>query len=150
MKNTMTENTISNLFKLNDPDAPRYGIGDASFQAAGGEAGIRQLVDDFYVIMSARTESQRIRHMHKQDLSIVTDKLASFLCGWLGGPRLYSEKYGPIQIPRAHAHLDIGEVERDAWLLCMREALVKQPYAEDFKSYLMVQFAIPAERCRTR
>ena len=141
---------ITNFYTPGDPEKPHYDMGDTSFIAAGKEAGIRQLVDDFYNIMAAHPESQHIHRMHKQDLTVMRDKLATFLCGWLGGPRLYAEKFGPIQIPRAHHHLDIGEGERDAWLLCMREALTKQPYAEDFKQYLMAQFRIPAERCRTR
>lgn len=134
----------------NDPDKPQYGVGDSSYIAAGKEEGIRRLVNDFYEIMATRNESQRIHQMHTQEKAIIRDKLATFLCGWLGGPRRYGEKYGPIQIPRAHQHLDIGEEERDAWLLCMQEALKKQPYTEDFKQYLITQLRIPAERCRTR
>ena len=36
------------------------------------------------------------------------DKLSLFLSGWLNGPNTYGEKYGKIQIPKAHAHLAIG------------------------------------------
>ena len=86
--------------------------------------------------------------MHPSDLEISRDKLARFLCGWLGGPRRYSEKYGPIQIPRAHAHLAVGVEERDAWLSCMHAALEDAPYAEEFKRYLMRELAVPAERIR--
>lgn len=129
---------------------PGYGDGDASFQAAGGEAGIRRLVDDFYDLMERLPETQAIRAMHPADLAQSRDKLARFLCGWLGGPELYREKYGPIRIPSAHAHLHIGTKQRDAWLSCMQQALEQQPYATSFKAYLIAQLAIPAERCRTR
>lgn len=127
-----------------------YGTEDASFQAAGGEEGIRQLVDAFYQAMDSLPEAKRIREMHDADLSVSADKLTRFLCGWLGGPKLFREKYGPISIPQAHAHLDIGLVERDAWMRCMEEALKTQAYAEDFKAYLMKQLLFPADRCRTR
>lgn len=126
-----------------------YGEGDASFQAAGGEAGLRALVDAFYDIMAQLPQAQKIRAMHAEDLALSRDKLARFLCGWLGGPRRYSEKYGPINIPQAHRHLSIGEAERDAWLACMAQAIEQQPYAEDFKVYLLKALAVPAERCRT-
>ena len=129
-------------------DSRPYGTDDASFQAAGGVEGIRKLVDDFYDLMETRPDASRIRRMHPRDLEISRDKLARFLCGWLGGPKLFSEKYGPITIPGAHAHLDIGEAERDAWLNCMAEAASKQPFAEDFKEYLLVQLGVPAERVR--
>jgi len=128
---------------------PIYGQDDASFQAAGKQPGIRKLVDDFYDVMEQHNKAEKIRKMHPVDLEESRDKLALFLCGWLGGPRLYREKYGAISIPRAHSHLRIGSTERDAWLLCMEQALTLQPYADDFKSYLLTQLAVPAERCRT-
>jgi hemoglobin len=128
----------------------RYGEGDASFQAAGGEAGIRRLVDDFYQQMDTLPEARVIRAMHPRDLTVSRDKLARFLCGWLGGPKLFQEKYGPIVIPKAHAHLPIGPAERDAWLLCMKKALSRQPYPLEFKHYLLEQLSIPAERVRNR
>ena len=130
--------------------ALRYGSKDASFQAAGGEAGIRCLVDAFYDEMDRADYAADIRAMHPPDLDVSRDKLALFLCGWLGGPRLYAEKYGGISIPSAHAHLDIGLAERDAWLRCMKVALDKQDYAPDFKIYLLEQLSIPAERVRKR
>ena len=88
--------------------------------------------------------------MHPADLTESSEKLARFLSGWLGGPKLYREKYGPIRIPAAHAHLEIGPAERDAWLACMETALKSQPYKDDFKIYLMQQLYVPAERSRTR
>jgi len=127
-----------------------YGVGDASYRAAGSEIGIRKLVDDFYDVMDQHPDARKIRNMHPQDLTISRDKLARFLCGWLGGPRLYAEKYGSIRIPQIHSHLEIGRDERDAWLFCMREALKKQSYAAEFNQYLMEQLYVPAERSRNR
>lgn len=131
-------------------DVRPYGVEDSSFQAAGGQQGIFQLVDEFYRQMDQLEEASTIRAMHPDDLSGSVDKLARFLCGWLGGPKLYREKYGSIHIPQAHKPFDIGCEERDAWLLCMRKALELQPYAEDFKAYMLEQLWRPAERSRTR
>jgi len=123
-----------------------YGTGDASFRAAGGEAGVARLVDDFYDEMERAPEARGIRAMHPADLTESRDKLARFLCGWLGGPRRYAEKYGTISIPGAHAHLAIGEAQRDAWLLCMERAIAKQGYAPAFAAYLLAQLRFPAQR----
>ena len=131
-------------------DVRPYGAEDASYQAAGGEVGIRQLVDDFYDAMDQLPVAAKIRAMHPADLSSTRDKLARFLCGWLGGPKLYAEKYGSIHIPQAHARFAIGPEERDAWLLCMAEALKQQPYAPAFKRYLLEQLYVPAERSRNQ
>ena len=136
-----------------DPESTNslpYGQGDASFQSAGGIEGLRALVDDFYDVMDSLPEAKNIRALHPGDLGTARDKLARFLTGWLNGPNTFEEKYGPIHIPNAHAHLPIGVAERDAWLLCMERALKQQPYAEDFKHYMLRELGVPAERCRTR
>lgn len=127
-----------------------YGKDDGSFQAAGGEAGIRKLVEAFYRIMDERVDARAIRNMHPSDLKISIDKLARFLCGWMGGPKLYAEKYGAIAIPPAHAHIPIGEADEQAWLTCMEQALVEQDYSKPFRQYLMVQLAVPAGRIVTK
>ena len=126
-----------------------YGIGDASFQAAGGETGLRALVDQFYLNMDSAPGAQVIRRLHAPDLGSARDKLARFLCGWLGGPRRYQEKYGAISIPGVHQRFAIGSVEKNAWMSCMERAVNAQPWEEDFKRYFMQQIVIPAERVRT-
>lgn len=125
-----------------------YGVGDASFQAAGGEAGIRHLVETFFDRMGSDTRFATIYGMHPEDINILRDKLARFLCGWLGGPKLYNEKYGSISIPRVHLHLAIGSTERDQWLTCMAESVAEQPFEPSFKRYLMEQLYVPAEAVR--
>ncbi|MCH9696182.1 MAG: group II truncated hemoglobin [Gammaproteobacteria bacterium] len=129
---------------------PAYGQGNASFQAAGGETGIFRLVNDFFDRMSSDKRFATIWHMHPDDKDMSRDKLARFLCGWLGGPKLYNEKYGAIGIPRVHAHLAIESDERDQWLSCMSESVAQQPYADEFKVYLMEQLFVPAEAVRRR
>lgn len=121
-----------------------YGSLDATFKAAGGEAGVLKLVNDFYDAMEQLPRAKHILNMHPDDLDTSRDKLFRFLCGWMGGPKLYQEKYGPISIPRAHAHLTIGPEERDAWLNCMAIALDKQSYEQSLKEYLFEQLSRPA------
>ena len=86
--------------------------------------------------------------MHPADLTVSRDKLARFLCGWMGGPRRYREKYGPITIPGAHAHLGVTAKERDQWLACMAKALAARDYPDSLVDYLLTQLAVPAERIR--
>lgn len=123
-----------------------YGTGDCSYKAAGELAGIRELVNEFYNIMGQLPQAKLILDMHPKDLTDSRQKLAYFLSGWLGGPKLYAHTYGPINIPLAHKHLNIGSLQRDAWLQCMQQALDKQPYATSFKHYLLEQLSIPAKR----
>lgn len=125
-----------------------YGVGDNSYQMAGGLAGLTRLVDEFYQNMDEFSSSKKIRDMHPGDLTDSRQKLAYFLSGWLGGPKLYSQHYGSINIPAAHKHLSVGHKESEAWLYCMQQAVENQPYQADFKVYLMQQLRVPAERIR--
>ena len=129
-------------------NTPDYGSADATYQAAGGQAGIRKLIDSFFDIMGSNPTYRRIYDWHPDDIEVSRDKLALFLCGWMGGPRLFPQKYGQIAIPKVHSHLKVTEVERDMWLACMQEALALQDYPESLKQYLLEQLAIPAERVR--
>jgi hemoglobin len=135
---------------MTDNNKQRYGVGDSSFLAAGGESGIRRLVDMFFDRMGNDARFAAIDAMHPEDKEISRDKLARFLCGWLGGPKLYQEKYGAIGIPRVHQHLAIKTPERDQWLTCMTESVEEQPFDPSFKRYLMEQLYVPAEAVRRR
>lgn len=124
----------------------QYGVGDASYRAAGGIDGLRRLVDDFYRAMDELPVAAEVRAMHPASLDSARDKLACFLSGWLGGPRLFAEKYGAIAIPGFHAQWPINEVQAEAWLTCMARAIERQHYAPEFAEYLLTQLRVPAQR----
>ena len=93
------------------------------YQRLGGEAGVRRLVDRFYDLMDTLPEAAHIRAMHPASLATSRDKLFKFLCGWLGGPQLYMEEYGHPRLRARHLPFRIDDAARDAWLLCMNQAL---------------------------
>lgn len=123
-----------------------YGEGSATYEAVGGLEGLQKLIAEFYAVMHESPAYTGIRDMHPQNLELSIDKLVSFLSGWMGGEALYLKKYGGGGMPKVHMHLVIGEAERDMWLACMYEALLKQDYPESLTSYLMTQLAFPAQR----
>ncbi|WP_342246531.1 group II truncated hemoglobin [Pseudomonas sp. OTU5201] len=125
---------------------PPFGTGDASYQAAGGIDGLRRLVDDFYRLMDELPEAADLRRLHPESLELSRDKLACFLSGWLGGPKLFSEKYGSISIPSFHAQWPIDESLSAAWLGCMERAIALQPFSPAFADYLLAQLRVPAHR----
>lgn len=125
---------------------PPYGVGDASYQAAGGIEGLRRLVADFYQLMNHLPEAAELRRLHPANLEQSMDKLACFLSGWLGGPKLFAEQYGTIAIPAFHAQWPIGADLSEAWLNCMEQAIARQGYAADFAEYLLAQLRVPAGR----
>ena len=123
-----------------------YGVLDSSYKLAGELSGITKLVNCFYDNMAKFDESTTIFKMHPKDNALSRKKLTYFLSGWLGGPKLYAEHFGSINIPQVHQHLAIGSDERNAWLLCMEKAIQEQPYDKGFKEYLLTQLSIPADR----
>ena len=125
-----------------------YDNGMNAYQAAGELAGITSLVDVFYSNMDTFPEARVIRNMHPDDLTESRKKLTYFLCGVLGGPRLYIDHYGGINLPDFHRQFPIGTGERDAWMLCMQQAIAVQPYEASFKEFLVARLSIPAERIR--
>jgi hemoglobin len=125
-----------------------YGVGDSSYQAAGCLEGLTRLVDLFYEHVNTLPEAEIIRKLYPEDLSSSRKKLTFFLSGWLGGPRIYQEHFGSINIPGSHVHMKIGAQEQDAWLFCMDKAVQQQAYTQEFKQYLMEQLSIPAEKIR--
>ncbi len=127
-----------------------YRQGDNQFQIAGRVEGITKLAGDFYDQMQTLPEAKKILFMHPTDLTESRDKLARFLCGYMNGPELYEEKYGPIQLAPAHAHLAIGTPEKKAWLLCMEKALAMQPYPQEFRDFMLMRLHVPANRCQNR
>ena len=125
---------------------PAFGTGDASYQAAGAIDGLRRLVDDFYRLMDELPEAAAIHAMHPDSLELARDKLPCFLSAWLGGPRLFSERYGPIAIPAFHAQWPINQAHSAAWLHCMAGAIARQDYTPAFAEYLLAQLHVPAQR----
>lgn len=95
------------------------------YQRIGGEPAIRRLVVRFYELMDELPEAHAARKIHPNDLALSTEKFVMFLSGWLGGPPLFIEKYGPPMLRRRHLPFSIGPQERDEWLMCMRMAMTE-------------------------
>jgi hemoglobin len=127
-----------------------YREGDNQYQIAGGEAGCYKLANDFYDVMEKQPESRKILFMHPGDLTESREKLARFLAGYMNGPELYEQKYGPLALGPAHSHLAIGTAEKEAWLLCMDKALAMQDWPEEFKAFMRMRLQTPADRIQNR
>ena len=127
-----------------------YGTDDASFQAAGGRAGIFKLVQEFFARLGARSRFRTIWDMHPATRTCQrTSSLDSCVAGF-GGPKLFREKYGSIQHTPRPLTPAYCTTERDLWLTCMSETVAEQLFADDFKVYLMEQLFVPAEGVRRR
>lgn len=97
--------------------------GPTPFERIGGEAGTRALVDRFYDLMDLEPAYANLRALHPSTLEGSRDKLYWFLCGWLGGPQHYTDRFGHPMLRARHLPFAIGIRERDQWLACMKQAM---------------------------
>ena len=100
------------------------------FTRLGGEDGVRALVDRFYDLMDLEPHYAELRAMHPADMSGSRDKLHWFLCGWLGGPSLYTDRFGHPMLRARHMPYRIGIAERDQWMACMMQAMQEREVDE--------------------
>lgn len=120
------------------------------YSQIGGEAAVRALVRRFYELMDELPETWGIRKMHAEDLSGSEEKLFLFLTGWLGGPNLYVERYGPPFLRARHLPFSIGVSERDQWMTCMSQALDEIVADDTLRTRLHESFANLANHMRNR
>ncbi len=97
----------------------------SAFERLGGEAAVRTLVDRFYDLMDLEAAYAGIRRLHPDKLDGSRDKLFWFLCGWLGGPNHYVERFGHPMLRARHLPYAIGIAERDQWMACMIQAMAE-------------------------
>jgi hemoglobin len=122
----------------------------APFQRLGGETAVRALVDRFYDLMDLEPHYQRIRALHPTTLDGSRDKLFWFLCGWLGGPNHYIERFGHPMLRARHLPFAIGNTERDLWMACMTQALRECAVDPELSAGLVQAFQGTADWMRNR
>lgn len=115
-----------------------------------GENGIRHLTNTFYDIMDSLPEAAGLRAMHAKDLTVMKEKLADYLIGWMGGPPLYADKYGTVCMTTPHETYHIGPAERDQWLLCMDKALEQTGASEELVEMLKIPLFRIADAVRNK
>jgi hemoglobin len=119
-----------------------------AFEALGGEPRVRELVDRFYDLMDLEPAYTRLRAVHGDSLDSARDKLFWFLCGWLGGPNHYIERFGHPRLRARHLPFRIGIAERDEWLACMDQAMRECQVSEALQARLAEAFAGTADWMR--
>ncbi|RTE86663.1 MULTISPECIES: group II truncated hemoglobin [Gammaproteobacteria] len=110
------------------------------FEQLGGENAVRNMAERFYDIMSTDPAAGELLAIHPQPMDAIRQKFFEFLCGWLGGPRYYEEKYGHPRLRARHMPFAIDTKMRDQWLHCMYQVLDEQVEDKDLKHELRQRF----------
>jgi len=107
------------------------------YEMIGGADRLRAIVDRFYDLMELEPAYARLRAAHGSTLEPARDKLFMFLSGWLGGPPLYTDRFGHPMLRARHLPFAIGQAERDQWIACMGQALEEMEVPEPFRLGLL-------------
>ena len=120
------------------------------FEWIGGETAVKALVEHFYDLMDLEPAYRELRAAHGSDLASARDKLFWFLCGWLGGPQHYTERFGHPRLRARHMPFAIGITERDQWLACMDQAMQETGVDEALRQRLLQSFFQTADWMRNQ
>lgn len=125
---------------LDSPPSPRRG--PLLYDRVGGADGLRALIETFYDIVEFEPEGRVLHLLHLRGHGVTHSRIEqfNFLSGFLGGPRLYVEKYGHSDVREMHAHVEIDSEARDAWLTCMSIAVDRVGLPPSVKRELMDNF----------
>jgi hemoglobin len=108
------------------------------FEAAGGAATFKTLVERFYVGVAA---DPLLRALYpEEDLSNATERLTLFLIQYWGGPTTYSAQRGHPRLRLRHQPFAIGQAERDAWLGHMTAAVNSLEVGSEVRKALLDYF----------
>jgi hemoglobin len=118
------------------------------FEWIGGEERVKALTERFYDLMDLEPGYAVLRGVHGSDLAGARDKLFMFLCGWLGGPQHYTERFGHPRLRARHMPFRIGIKERDQWLACMDQAMGETGVDETLRARLRDSFFQTADWMR--
>ena len=122
--------------------------GVSPFEWIGGEAKVKALVDRFYDLMDLETGYRELRAAHGTELERARQNLFWFLCGWLGGPQHYTDRFGHPRLRMRHMPFKIGIQERDQWLACMDQAMGETGVPEELRVRLRDSFFQTADWMR--
>ena len=120
------------------------------FEWIGGEPRVQALVDRFYDLMDLEPAYAALRATHGSSLDEARQKLFWFLCGWLGGPDYFVERFGHPRLRARHMPFKIGIRERDEWVACMDQAMDEIGVPEDLRDRLRQSFMNTADWMRNK
>lgn len=92
------------------------------YERVGGSEVFAELVSQFYAQVAV---NPILRPMYPdEDMKGAALRLQMFLGQYWGGPSTYSEERGQPRLRMRHAGFHIASAQRDAWLNCMRKAVL--------------------------
>lgn len=114
---------------------------DTLYDALGGAAGIRDIVERFYPKVQAHP---LLGPLFPEDITPVMEKQILFLTQFMGGPTLFSDEYGHPMMRARHLPFPITPERADAWLDCMTLALAETSIPAPLQKLTIERLSAPA------
>jgi hemoglobin len=92
----------------------------STYERIGGAKTVRALVEAFYPRVQAHP---LLKPIFPENIEPVMEKQFLFLTQFLGGPSLYTDRYGHPMLRARHLPFPITPARAEAWLTCMHQAL---------------------------
>lgn len=102
------------------------------YESVGAE-NLKELVDRFYDNVQ---NSEIISPLFTGNFDLIKDKQYCFLTQFLGGPALYTEKYGHPRMRIRHLPHAIDQQAKEEWLAYMRMAIDSLNLSDDLAEAL--------------
>lgn len=112
-----------------------------------GSDKLKQLIETFYSFVFT---SEKIAPLFQNDKEEIKEKQFLFLTQFLGGPALYTQKYGHPKMRQRHLPHPITEEAKQEWLRCMKLAIHELDLTEDIKISLYNCFPAVAQHMVNR
>lgn len=107
-----------------------------------GSTNLKKLIETFYTFVFA---SEKIAPLFKNNKEEIKQKQFLFLTQFLGGPAIYTEKYGHPKMRQRHLPHSITEEAKEEWLRCMKLAINSLDTTEELKRALYNCFPAVAQ-----
>jgi hemoglobin len=119
---------------------PKDSDGRSIYEYAGGEEGIRRIVDIFYRSIFADPVLQPV---FKRPVATHVDHLTAFLSEEFGGPTRYTDDLGGFDnIVAVHRHLQISEEQRQRFIDLFMTAVEKAGFGDDARFMATMRSAV--------
>lgn len=102
-----------------------------------GKENLELMVNRFYDLVF---QNEQISRLFKTDKELIKEKQRLFLTQFLGGPPLYSDRYGHPKLRARHLPHPISGEDAIAWLQCMSAAVHSLSIDAAMKDELMKRF----------
>jgi hemoglobin len=114
---------------------------ETPYELIGGAKTLARLVDTFYDLVK---EHPDLAPLFPEDFTEVKERQYLFLTQFLGGPTLYSDRYGHPMLRARHMRFPVTPKRAEAWLACMSEAMDRTGLEGDVRRHIFERLRLTA------